>query len=285
MTTIAANLQAVRDRIERAARAAGRSAADITLVAVSKAVPVERIAEAYAAGQQAFGESYVQEAVEKITQLAAMPLERHPPATGPLSHPLERHIASSENVNDATPDHVPRPSSGVASPLAAGPLLRPLEWHFIGPIQSNKTRAVAEHFDWVHSLARTNIALRLNDARPPHLPPINVCIQVNVSGEQSKSGVTPGDEYALARAVAALPRLRLRGLMAIPEPTADIELQRRRFALLRETRDKLAASGIVLDTLSMGMSDDLEAAIAEGATMVRVGTAIFGTRRAVKSET
>jgi uncharacterized pyridoxal phosphate-containing UPF0001 family protein len=278
MTTIAANLQAVRGRIERAARAAGRSAADITLVAVSKTFPAERIAEARLAGQQAFGESYVQEAVEKMARLAATP----PPA--PLVRPLEWHIASSENVKDITHDAVPRPSPGVASPPAAPPFVRPLEWHFIGPIQSNKTRAIAEHFDWVHSLARTNIALRLNEARPPDLPPINVCIQVNVSGEHSKSGFAPGEELALARIVTALPRLRLRGLMAIPEPTADIALQRRRFALLREIRDRLAASGIVLDTLSMGMSDDLEAAIAEGATMVRVGTAIFGIRRPVKSE-
>ncbi len=151
-----------------------------------------------------------------------------------------------------------------------------MTWHFIGPIQSNKTRAIAEHFQWVHSIEREKIAARLNEARPAHLPPLDVCIQVNVSGEGSKSGVAPGAELALARAVIALPRLRLRGLMAIPEPTTDIQLQRRRFALLREIRDKLAAAGIALDTLSMGMSDDFEAAIAEGATMVRVGTAIFG---------
>jgi pyridoxal phosphate enzyme (YggS family) len=227
MTTIAANLQAVRERIGRAAQAAGRPASGITLIAVGKTFPAEKIAEAYAAGQRVFGESYLQEAVEKVTLLSHLPLE----------------------------------------------------WHFIGPIQSNKTRAIAEHFQWVHSIEREKIAARLNEARPAHLPPLDVCIQVNVSGEGSKSGVAPGAELALARAVIALPRLRLRGLMAIPEPTTDIQLQRRRFALLREIRDKLAAAGIALDTLSMGMSDDFEAAIAEGATMVRVGTAIFGQRQ------
>ena len=227
MTTIAANLQAVRERIGRAAQAAGRPAAGITLIAVSKTFPAEKIAEAYAAGQRVFGESYLQEAVEKVTRLS--------------------HLQ--------------------------------IQWHFIGPVQSNKTRPIAEHFQWVHSVEREKIAVRLNEARPAHLPPLDVCIQVNVSGEGSKSGIAPGTELALARAVIALPRLRLRGLMAIPEPTPDIQLRRRRFALLREIRDKLAAAGIALDTLSMGMSDDFEAAIAEGATMVRVGTAIFGQRQ------
>jgi len=226
MTAIAANLQAVRERIARAAQAAGRPASAITLVAVSKTFGADRIEEAHAAGQRDFGESYAQEAVTKITRLAHLPLV----------------------------------------------------WHFIGPIQSNKTRAIARHFQWVHSVDREKIAVRLNEARPPGLPPLDVCIQINVSGEGSKGGVAPGAELALARAIAALPRLRLRGLMAIPEPTPDVALQRRRFALLREIRDRLAACGIALDTLSMGMSDDLEAAIAEGATMVRVGTAIFGRR-------
>lgn len=153
-----------------------------------------------------------------------------------------------------------------------------LEWHFIGPLQSNKTRPVAQHFAWVHSVDRLKIAQRLAEQRDVHLPPLNVCIQVNVSGEGSKSGVAPADLPALARAVAALPRLRLRGLMCIPEPTGDTALQRRRFAELRRLRDDLAADGLALDTLSMGMSHDIEAAVAEGATMVRVGTAIFGTR-------
>ena len=152
------------------------------------------------------------------------------------------------------------------------------EWHFVGPIQSNKTRAIAEHFDWVHGIDRAKIAARLNDARPPQLAPLEVCIQVNVSGEATKHGVVPAEAGALARAIAALPRLRLRGLMAIPEATSDVRLQRERFGSVRRLRDELNAAGYELDTLSMGMSDDLEAAIAEGATIVRVGTAIFGER-------
>jgi PLP dependent protein len=226
MGTIAANLQAVRGRIARAAESAGRRAGDIALVAVSKTFPAAMIEAAHAAAQSAFGESQAQEGVEKITRLAHLPLE----------------------------------------------------WHFIGPIQSNKTRAIAERFQWVHSIERERIAARLDAARPAGLPPLNVCIQVNVSGEASKSGVTPGAELALAEAISKLPRLRLRGLMAIPEPTSDPALQRQRCALLRELKERLAARGVALDTLSMGMSDDLEAAILEGATMVRVGTAIFGSR-------
>ena len=227
MDSIAVNLQAVRARIARAAQAAQRPAGDILLLAVSKTIPAERIAEAHAAGQRAFGENHVQEAVEKITVLATLPLD----------------------------------------------------WHFIGPIQSNKTRLIAEHFSWAHSVEREKIAERLNAARPEGMAPLNVCIQVNVSGEASKSGVAPGDEVKLAEAIARLPRLRLRGLMAIPEPTADVMLQRRRFALLRELNDRLRARGHALDTLSMGMSDDFEAAILEGATIVRIGTAIFGARK------
>jgi len=227
MTTIATNLQAVRARIARAAQASGRDSGGISLVAVSKTFPAEHIAQAHAAGQVAFGENYAQEAVEKITKLARLPLE----------------------------------------------------WHFIGPIQSNKTGAIAAHFQWVHSVERESIAQRLNAMRPESLPPLNICIQVNISGEASKSGIAPGDEIGLAEAIAQMPRLKLRGLMAIPEPTPDVKLQRRRFALLRELKEKLVARGYALDTLSMGMSDDLEAAIAEGATMVRVGTAIFGQRK------
>ena len=227
MTTIAANLQAVRDRITRAARDAGRSPSSIALIAVSKSCPAACIAEAYACGQRAFGESYLQEAWEKIMSL----------------------------------EHLP------------------IEWHFIGPIQSNKTRTLAERFAWVHSLARQKIAQRLNDARPAGLPALNVCIQVNVSGEASKSGVQPGEELALARAIGALPRLKLRGLMAVPEPTSDVSRQRQRFAVLRELKNGLAAAGFALDTLSMGMSDDFETAVREGATMVRIGSAIFGPRR------
>ena len=196
------------------------------LLAVSKTWPAERVRDAAAAGQQAFGENYVQEGVVKVEALAGLGLE----------------------------------------------------WHFIGPLQKNKTRLVANSFAWVHSIDRLKIAERLSEQRDVHLPPLEVCIQVNVSGEESKSGVAPDDLPDLARAVAALPRLRLRGLMAIPEPTSDVALQRARFACLRQLRDQLNAGGLQLDTLSMGMSDDLEAAIAEGATMVRVGTAIFGSR-------
>ena len=227
MATIATHLQAVHYTIARAAQASGRRSGDVVLVAVSKTFPAEHIAQAYAAGQRVFGENFAQEAVEKITKLAGLPLE----------------------------------------------------WHFLGPVQSNKTGPIAQHCQWVHGIEREKIAQRLNAARPAGLPPLNVCIQVNVSGEASKSGVGPGDEEKLAAAIARLPRVRLRGLMAIPEPTLDEALRRRRFALLRELKEKLAARGHALDTLSMGMSDDLEAAIAEGATMVRVGTAIFGQRQ------
>lgn len=159
--------------------------------------------------------------------------------------------------------------------------LRPdlrLEWHFIGPIQSNKTRPIAEHFAWVHALDREKIARRLSEQRPASLPPLNICLQVNVSGEASKSGVAPAEVLALAQAVAALPGLRLRGLMAIPEPAHDFESQRQPFALLRTLQQQLTEAGIPTDTLSMGMSADMDAAIAEGATIVRIGTAIFGKR-------
>ena len=156
---------------------------------------------------------------------------------------------------------------------------RDLVWHFIGPLQSNKTRPVAERFDWVHSIDRLKIAERLAAQRPAGLPPLQVCVQVNVSGEASKSGVSPEAASALAHAVAGLPRLRLRGLMTIPEPTSDTALQRQRFETLRSLKERLVREGLALDTLSMGMSDDLEAAIEAGATMVRVGTAIFGPRQ------
>ena len=213
-------------RIARAAEAAGRDAAEVSLLAVSKTWPADSVREAAAAGQRAFGENYVQEGADKVDALAGLGLE----------------------------------------------------WHFIGPLQSNKTRLVANRFAWVHSIDRLKIAERLSAQRDAHLPPLEVCIQVNVSGEASKSGVAPGELPELAHAVAGLPRLRLRGLMAIPEPTSDVALQRARFATLRQLRDQLNADGLALDTLSMGMSDDLEAAIAEGSTMVRVGTAIFGSR-------
>jgi hypothetical protein len=165
--------------------------------------------------------------------------------------------------------------------MAALADLRPrLEWHLIGPLQANKTRAVAEQFDWVHSVDRLRIAERLSAQRPAGEPPLQVCLQVNVSGEDSKSGLAPAEVPALARAVAALPRLRLRGLMAIPEPATDVEAQRRPHRALRELLEALRHDGLELDTLSMGMTADLEAAVAEGATLVRIGTAVFGARPA-----
>ncbi|HXM81016.1 MAG TPA: YggS family pyridoxal phosphate-dependent enzyme [Burkholderiales bacterium] len=224
MATISSNLQVVRERVARAAQAAGRNAGCVTLLAVSKSHPVARIGEACAAGQKAFGENYVQEALEKMEALPG------------------------------------------------------LEWHLIGPLQSNKTRRVAECFAWVHTLEREKTARRLSEQRPAGLPPLNVLIQVNVSGEATKSGVAFEEISALARAVAPLPRLRLRGLMAIPEPTPDPGLQRRRFHAVHEKFQELK-NEFHFDTLSMGMSDDMEAAIAEGATLVRIGTAIFGARK------
>ncbi|RFU45865.1 YggS family pyridoxal phosphate-dependent enzyme [Paraburkholderia sp. DHOC27] len=161
---------------------------------------------------------------------------------------------------------------------ALADLRESLEWHFIGPLQSNKTRPVAEAFDWVHSVDRLKIAQRLSEQRPAHLPPLNVCLQVNVSGEASKAGVTPAEAAQIAHAIAALPRLRLRGLMSIPEPAETVEEQRVPHRQLRELYEQLRADGLALDTLSMGMSADLEAAVHEGATMVRVGSAIFGAR-------
>jgi uncharacterized pyridoxal phosphate-containing UPF0001 family protein len=269
-------LQVVKARISAAARAAGRAPGEITLVAVSKTFPPQAIAEASAAGQTAFGENYAQEGIEKIAALSHLFLERHAASPeGPLLRPLEWRVASASQDDERSPGDV-RPSAGVASP--EGPLLRPLEWHHIGPIQSNKTKPIAENFDWVHGIDRAKIAERLSASRPDDKPPLQVCIQVNVSGEASKSGVAPDAVFDLAQTIMRLPRMRLRGLMAIPEPTPDAALQRSRFRVLREIRDDLVRRGIPLDTLSMGMSDDLEAAIAEGATLVRVGRAIFGER-------
>lgn len=219
-------LQAVRARIEAAARQAGRDPASIRLLAVSKTFGAGAVRDMAACGQPAFGENYVQEAVEKIATLADLSLE----------------------------------------------------WHFIGPLQSNKTRQVAECFAWVHSVDRLKIAERLAAQRPPGLPPLQVCIEVNVSGEASKGGVATAELPALAGAVATLPGLKLRGLMAIPAPTDDAAVQRAAFRRVRESFDDLRARGHALDTLSMGMSADLEAAILEGATIVRVGTALFGSR-------
>jgi len=224
-----ANLRTLHERITKAARAAGRDPSSVRLLAVSKAFPATVIAEAARAGQRAFGENYVQEALAKIDEL----------------------------VDSAD---------------------QPLEWHFIGPIQSNKTRAIAQAFDWVQSVDRLKIAERLAEQRPADLPLLNVLLQVNVSGEASKAGVAPDQLSQLAAAVAHLPRLRLRGLMAIPAPETDVERQRLAFARTNKLFRQLRADGLKVDVLSMGMSDDLEAAIAEGATMVRIGTAIFGAR-------
>ena len=215
-TTIPAQLRQVQERIQQACLTASRDPLSVRLLAVSKTFPASQVAEAFAAGQSAFGENYIQEAVEKITALAHLPLE----------------------------------------------------WHCIGPIQSNKTRLVAEHFDWAHSVDRLKIAQRLSEQRPDNLAPLNICLQINIDGGPTKSGVAPEEALALAQAVSQLPRLRLRGIMTIPEPSEDFT------ALF----DNLRQSGLALDTLSMGMSADLEAAIAEGSTMVRVGSAIFGGR-------
>lgn len=246
---VAEGLDGVRSRISRAAAGAGRKPDGVTLVAVSKTFPAAAIRAAAACGQRHMGESYVQEALPKMAEVQAM---------------LAADIESAASRHPA----------GVASPQA-GPPLRPLVWHFIGPVQSNKTREIAVHFDWVHGVDREKIARRLSAQRPPGLPPLNVCIQVNVSGEASKSGVAPYEVAALAGLVSGLPRLKLRGLMAIPEPGGD---PRPRFRLLRALRDELNARGLALDTLSMGMSGDFEIAVAEGATMVRIGSAIFGKR-------
>ena len=228
--SISTQLAAVRHAINQSCLSVGRESTSVTLLAVSKTFGADAVILAADVGQVAFGENYLQEAVNKIAQVK---------------------------------------------------LLRPelsLEWHFIGPIQSNKTRPIAEHFSWVHAVDREKIAQRLSEQRPEGLPPLNICLQVNVSGEASKSGVSPEELPALAKAVAALPNIRLRGLMAIPEPEADPAKQRAPFALLRELQQQLVAIGIVTDTLSMGMSGDMQAAIAEGATMVRIGSAIFGKR-------
>ncbi len=233
MSTIFVNLQAVNQRIAAAAQAAARPVSAVTLIAVSKTFPAAAVLEAVAAGQQVFGENYLQEA-------------------------LDKQLAVNARLG----------SAGAAA----------LSWHFIGPIQSNKTRAIAEHFDWVHSVDRLKIAERLAQQRPAARGPLNVLIQVNISGEASKSGVAPGETLALALAISALPGLRLRGLMAVPEPSDDPAGQARPLAALRQLAESLRAKGLPCEHLSMGMSADLEVAVAEGATMVRIGSAIFGAR-------
>jgi PLP dependent protein len=225
-------LDQVRKRIEKAARAADRCVDSITLLGVTKGQPAEAVQAAAAAGLRDFGESYLQEALEKVAAVAGA---------------------------DTAATHQ-------------------LTWHFIGRLQSNKTRPVAETFAWVHAVDRLKIAERLAEQRPYYAPPLNVCLQVNVAGEDSKGGVGFAELPALATAVKALPRLKLRGLMCLPPEEDDPERQRQWFRKLREAREELNQAGLELDTLSMGMSGDLEAAILEGATIVRVGTALFGPR-------
>ena len=216
----------VRDRINSAARAAMRNVDSVTLLAASKAQPANMVRAIAAAGVRDIGESYVQEALEKIEVLRDLDLT----------------------------------------------------WHFIGRLQANKTRPVAATFDWVHGVDRLKIAQRLSEQRPFHTPPLNICLEVNIGGEGSKGGVTAEELPALAAAVAVLPRLKLRGLMCIPPDEDDPERQRLAFAALRGALEQLNAAGVGLDTLSMGMSGDFETAIAEGATIVRIGTALFGGR-------
>ena len=226
MHDIGAALNALRARIGEIERRYRREPGSVTLLAVSKTKPAQAVRAAIAAGQGAFGENHLQDAMTKVDALGG----------------------------------------------------QGISWHFIGAVQSNKTRPIAAHFDWVHSIERARIATRLSAQRPTDRGPLDVCIEVDVSGEDTKSGVPPSEVESLARLIRGLPGLRLRGLMAIPRPAEDFEAQRIPFRQLREILDDLNAKGFGLDTLSMGMTGDLEAAIAEGATIVRIGTAIFGPR-------
>lgn len=228
MATIAQNLQRVKARINDACSSVGRRSDSVRLLAVAKTFPGVTIREAFHEGLRSFGENYVQEALDKMAELADLRSQ--------------------------------------------------IEWHLIGPLQSNKTRVVAENFDWVQSIDRVKIAQRLSEQRPENLPPLQVCIQVNTSGELSKSGVSPEGALELARAVSRLPRLQLRGIMALPAPSDDPQTQRKALREVRLIYEDLISKGIPLDTLSMGMSHDLEAAVAEGSSMLRVGTALFGKR-------
>ncbi|MES2070226.1 MAG: YggS family pyridoxal phosphate-dependent enzyme [Pseudomonadota bacterium] len=232
--SISDNLQTVQADLLAACLAADRAPGQVALLAVSKTCSAEQVLQAAHAGQRAFGENYVQEAIDKMHAVQA----------------LDPQLA--------------------------------LEWHFIGPIQSNKTRQIAENFAWVHSVDREKIAVRLSEQRPRELPPLNMCLQINISGEASKSGVPPAEALALARKIAALPGLQLRGLMAVPEPSEDIAEQRAAFRQLRELQQLIRSHGVALDSLSMGMSADMQSAIAEGSTIVRIGTAIFGKRNYAK---
>ena len=236
---IVRNLQLVRDRITTACVAAGRNPASVHLLAVSKTCAADAVSDAIEGGQRTFGENYIAEGVEKILALNAL------------------QVNSSIEASDT------------------------LAWHCIGPVQSNKTRLVAENFQWVQSVDRLKIAQRLSEQRPPHLPPLQICLQINIDGGVNKSGVELADLTALALEVAKLSRLNLRGLMTIPEPAINFEAACAVFARAKAVFDELNASGVLplpMDTLSMGMTQDLEAAIHSGSTMVRVGTAIFGSR-------
>lgn len=224
-TSLASRLAAAQQRQAEAARLAGRDPATILMLAISKTQPPEVIQEAYDAGLRAFGENYLQEAVDKQPLLPA-----------------------------------------------------DIEWHCTGPVQSNKSKLVAEHFDWCHTVDSLKLAERLNNQRPPALPPLNVCIQLHIGGEESKSGIAADEVPAVAAAIAKLPRLRLRGIMTIPPASEDPAEQRRWFAEARAVYERMRAEIPGVDTLSMGMSGDLEAAIAEGSTMIRVGSALFGPR-------
>lgn len=226
MSRIAHNLAIIKQRIGDAAQQCGRNPDEIQILGVSKRFPDSDIRNAYEAGIRQFGESYLQEALPKISALGDLEIS----------------------------------------------------WHFIGPIQSNKTRSIAEHFDWVHSIDRTKIASRLNEQRPANLGPLNICIQVNISLEDSKSGIIGEAAKDFARQLRDFPRLKLRGLMAIVEKTSDLSRQRGMFAQLRAMFDDLNQDGFELDTLSMGMTNDLEAAVMEGSTLLRIGTGLFGQR-------
>ena len=226
-------LQAVKADIDKALTKRGtqhivNQDGHVTLAAVSKTQSADKVREAYQAGQTAFGENYLQEALNKQVALADLAIE----------------------------------------------------WHFIGPIQSNKTQPIAQHFSWVHGVDRLKVAQRLNDARPAALPPLQICLQVNISGESTKSGIAPDALAELVKTVSTLPKLKLRGLMSIPEPTDDKALQRQQFQQMRHLLNALVKQGYAMDTLSMGMSGDYQIAIEEGATIVRIGSAIFGARPA-----
>ncbi|WP_020167897.1 MULTISPECIES: YggS family pyridoxal phosphate-dependent enzyme [Methylotenera] len=228
MTIIADSLQAIQANIRAALTAVGRKD-NAQLLAVSKAQSAEKLRSAYLAGQRAFGENYVQEAINKQQQLSDLSIE----------------------------------------------------WHFIGPIQSNKTQLIAQHFDWVHSVDRLKIAERLSSARSPSLTPLNVCIQINSSEESTKSGANLTETITLANAINALPNLKLRGLMAIPAPAKDFDAQRAQFKIVHDAFITLQQQGFAIDTLSIGMSEDYVAAIHEGATIVRIGSALFGARQPI----